>query len=56
MYALGMFRGVDVCNLLVVSDELWDEWRPGFHSPELQGAEERARQVILRCLVKRPVP
>jgi uridine phosphorylase len=56
MYALGMFRGVDVCNLLVVSDELWDEWWPGFQSPELRKAEERARQVILRCLVKRPVP
>lgn len=56
MYALGMFRGVDVCNLLVVSDELWDEWRPGFHSPELREGEERARRVILRCLAKGPGP
>jgi uridine phosphorylase len=56
MYALGMFRGVDVCNLLVVSDELWDVWHPGFHSPELREAEERARQVILRCLTKGLAP
>jgi len=56
MYALGMFRGVDVCNLLVVSDELWDEWWPGFHSPELREAEEQARQVILRCIAKGLAP
>lgn len=56
MYALGMFRAVDVCNLLVVSDELWDEWRPCFHSQELREAEERARQVILRCLTKGAAP
>lgn len=50
MYALGQFRDVKVCNLLVVSDELWCEWRPAFGSPELEAATERARQVILRCL------
>jgi uridine phosphorylase len=50
MYALGQFRKVKVCNLLVVSDELWREWCPAFGSPELKAATERAQQVILRCL------
>lgn len=50
MYALGQFRGVDVCNLLVVSDELSREWRPAFRSPELREATERAQRLILGCL------
>jgi len=52
MYALGQVRGVDVCNLLVVSDELWHEWRPAFGSSELRGAMRRAERVILRCLAE----
>ena len=50
MYALGQFRGVSVCNLLVVSDELWHDWRPAFGSAELEAATTRAQQLILRCL------
>ncbi len=52
MYALGQVRRVDVCNLLVVSDELWQEWRPAFGQPELREAQQRAERVILRCLGK----
>ncbi len=52
MYALGQVRGVDVCNLLVVSDELWHEWKPAFGTPQLRDAALKARQVILRCLAK----
>jgi uridine phosphorylase len=50
MYALGQFRGVSVCNLLVVSDELWHAWRPAFGSVELEAATACAQQVILRSL------
>jgi uridine phosphorylase len=50
MYALGQFRGVEVCNLLVVSDELWQEWRAAFRSSELKDATACAQRVILRCL------
>lgn len=50
MYALGQVRGVRVCNLLVVSDELWRDWRPAFHTPELLTANRRAIQVFLRLL------
>ena len=50
MYALGQFRGVEVCNLLVVSDELWHEWHAAFRTPELEEATECAQRVILRCL------
>jgi uridine phosphorylase len=50
MYALGLFRGVAVCNLLVVSDELWQEWNPAFRTPELKAATQRAQRIVLRVL------
>jgi uridine phosphorylase len=50
MYALGRFHGVAVCNLLVVSDELWETWRPAFGTPELRTAMERAQQLVLQLL------
>jgi len=52
MYTLGRVRGVEVCNLLVVSDELWHDWRPAFGSTELADATQRAERVILRCAAK----
>ena len=50
MYALGRFRGVKVCNLLVISDELWQEWHPAFRSSKLKKATHRAWNVILECV------
>ncbi len=52
MYALGYVRGVEVCNLLVVSDELWHEWRPAFGTDELRAATTRAQQVLLAVLAE----
>ncbi len=50
MYTLGQYRKVKVCNLLVVSDELGQEWRPAFGTARLKQATEKAEGVILRCL------
>ena len=50
MYALGEVRGVAVCNLLVISDELWEDWNPAFHTPELKAVTQRAQRVVLRAL------
>ena len=50
MYALGHFRKVSVCNLLVVSDELGEEWRPAFGSSQLREATRKAEQIVLHCL------
>jgi len=50
MYALGLFRQIKVCNLLVVSDELRDEWRPAFRTPQLRAANRKAQQALLRFL------
>jgi nucleoside phosphorylase len=52
MYTLGKVRRVDVCNLLVVSDELLHEWKPAFGTPELDDANTKAQQVILRMIEK----
>ena len=50
MYALGVFRSVKVCNLLVVSDELWHEWRPAFGTAELDEANELAQRIVARAI------
>jgi uridine phosphorylase len=50
MYALGQYRGVQVCNLLMVSDELWHEWRIAFRKPELNKSEKIAEKIILHFL------
>lgn len=50
MYALGQFRGVRVCNLLVVSDELWGDWKPAFRTAELRAATEQAGAIIVQAL------
>jgi uridine phosphorylase len=47
MYALGQVRGVEVCNVLVVSDELCHEWRPAFGKDELREARSAAGRAIL---------
>jgi len=50
MYALGIFRHVSVCNLLVVSDELWGEWRPGFFSHGLKEVFTKTQEAVLTAL------
>lgn len=47
MYALGMFRSVRVCNLLVVSDEVHGEWNPAFgKEPVVQGTLMACEAII----------
>ncbi len=50
MYALASFRGIKVCNLLVVSDVLDTEWQPGFGTAALKAANEIAQRVVLRSI------
>lgn len=50
MYALGQFRNVPVCNLLVISDEVWRDWRSASWTPALKTATARAQDVIMRVL------
>jgi uridine phosphorylase len=52
MYALGLARKIEVCNLLVVSDELVQEWKPAFRTAELEAATEEARKVVLKSLTR----
>ena len=40
----------EVCNFLVVSDELWRDWRPAFGLPELRDALKRAEEVVLEAI------
>ena len=50
MYALARFRGVRVCNLLVISDVLGSEWQLGFGTDLLQAANEIAQEVVLESI------
>ena len=50
MYALGVYRQVQVANLLVVSDELSSVWRPAFGTVELQKATRLAQEVVADCV------
>lgn len=48
LFALAQFRGVRLALLLAISDELFHEWRPGFHSAELRAAKKLLTQAALR--------
>ncbi|MEW5868410.1 MAG: nucleoside phosphorylase [Chloroflexota bacterium] len=50
MFTLAQYRQVRAANLLVVSDEVWHEWRPGFGGETLRQALLDAQQVILRAI------
>lgn len=50
LYAVAQFRRVEAGMLLVVSDELWHQWRPAFFSPELRAAQETAISVALAAI------
>ena len=52
MYALGRLRKVQVCNLLIVSDELHTCWQPEFKSTKVQKMTEIAMSVVLKCAEK----
>jgi uridine phosphorylase len=48
LFALAQFRGVRLALLLAISDELFHEWRPGFHSAELRAAKKLMTQAALQ--------
>ncbi len=48
LFALAQFRSVRLALLMAVSDELFHEWRPGFHRGELRAALKLTAQAALR--------
>lgn len=50
MYALGQFRGVQVANILAISDELWHEWNPAFGTELLREALDHACAAALEAI------
>ncbi|HEU0028701.1 MAG TPA: nucleoside phosphorylase [Ktedonobacterales bacterium] len=47
LFALSAFRQTRLAVLLAISDELFHEWRPGFHADELRLAQRVATQAAL---------
>ena len=52
IFSIGMFRKVNTGSLLTISDELFDEWKPGFHVTELERAEYKAAEVLLEAVTR----
>ena len=52
MYNVGKFYKIPVCNILIISDELWEEWNPHFYSDKLRESEEIAEEIILDTVRK----
>ncbi len=50
VYALGRFHGLAAANVLVVSDELWQQWNPAFGTARLQKAMQQAAMAVLELL------
>ncbi len=46
MYVFGIVKDIEVCNLLVVSDEMWDKWKPGFGEDKIESGFYRAMEAI----------
>lgn len=50
IFSVGMFRKVRAGSLLVVSDELFDDWNPGFHTKELELSDYKAAEILLEAI------
>ncbi len=48
LFALAQFRSVRLALTLAISDELFHEWRPGFHGAELRSAQRVIAQAALQ--------
>lgn len=51
LFALAQFRSVRLALMLAISDELFHEWRPGFHGAELRAAQRVIAQAALQVAV-----
>lgn len=52
LMAVSLFRGVRMCALLVVSDELFEyRWRPGFRDPLLKKRSRAAAETLLDLVI-----
>ncbi|AGK98888.1 nucleoside phosphorylase [Clostridium pasteurianum] len=47
LYVVGKYRGIDVCNVLAISDELWSDWNPQFGSEKLNNTIETVKKGLL---------
>lgn len=52
LFALARFRDVRLALILTVSDELFHEWRPGFHTAELRAGQKLITRAALRVATR----
>lgn len=52
LFALARFRGVRLALIMTVSDELFHEWRPGFHTEELRAGQKLISRAALQVAAR----
>jgi uridine phosphorylase len=52
LFALAQFRGVRLGMVMTISDELFHEWRPGFHTAELRAGQKVITQAALQVAAR----
>lgn len=52
LFALAQFRGVRLGMVMAISDELFHEWRPGFHTAELRAGQKLITQAALQVAAR----
>jgi uridine phosphorylase len=52
IFSVGMFRKVRVGSLLIISDELFDDWNPCFHTTEFELSEYKAAKILLEATLR----
>lgn len=52
LFALAQFRGVRLAIIMTVSDELFHEWRPGFHTTEYRAGQKLIARAALRVAAR----
>lgn len=56
LFALAQFRGVRLGMVMAISDELFHEWRPGFHTAELRAGQKIITQAALKVAARLRLP
>ena len=47
LYSVARYLGAEASSVLVVTDELTSDWRPGFHLPQVREAQQRAVTAVI---------
>ncbi|MHB0867864.1 MAG: nucleoside phosphorylase [Chloroflexota bacterium] len=56
LFSVARHRSVPIALLVAISDELWDSWKPGFHTLAYRRALQGAAEIALEAAAQIPIP